>query len=81
MIISEPVKRTVMRKTALEPVSIDPSAIPTLRSVWGFALSWTAGERRTWATYSANPMIADTIGSRLRIRNFATGLGVGLKAA
>ena len=29
-----------MRKTALERLSIDPSAIPILRSVWDFALSW-----------------------------------------
>ena len=35
MIISEFVKGTLMRKTALERVSIDPSAIPILRAVWG----------------------------------------------
>jgi hypothetical protein len=40
MIISELFKGTLMRKTALERLSIDPSAIPILRSVWDFALSW-----------------------------------------
>ena len=39
MIISELVKGTLMRKTALERVSIDPSAIPILRAVADFALS------------------------------------------
>ena len=39
MIISELVKGTLMRQTALERVSIDPSVIPILRAVGGFALS------------------------------------------
>lgn len=39
MIISELVKGTLMRKTALDRVSIDPSAIPILRAVGDLALS------------------------------------------
>ena len=40
MIISELVKGMLMRKAALDRVSIDASAIPILRSVRDFALSW-----------------------------------------
>jgi O-antigen/teichoic acid export membrane protein len=49
MIISELVKRTLMRKTALERISIDPSAIPILRSVWDFALCWLRVNKKTFA--------------------------------
>ena len=38
-IVSEIVKGTLMRKTALERISIDPSALPILCAVWDFARS------------------------------------------
>jgi O-antigen/teichoic acid export membrane protein len=46
MIISALVKGVLMRRTALEQVSIDPSAMPILRAVGDLALSWLRVSKR-----------------------------------